>query len=253
MRTSLFRKLDVRAKLLFALTTVVCLFLIPTLPLLWLVAALIFLLSATQVGFRRSARNVWIIAPMVLIMAIFTPLNSRWGEALVSIGDFMLLSREALTNFLTTTARFIAISLSCSIVMQTTKGDELMCGLRAMRIPDEACLTLTLALRLIPDMSATFTQIRECQRLRLPNPDEEGTRRRPFHSIFPSLVCALVRAMRTIPKSASAIDLRGYGRGRRSHYKRLGTGTLSLLVQLVASIAIPVLVVLAARLWIHFT
>lgn len=253
MRTSLFRKLDVRAKLLFALATVVCLFLIPTLPLLWLVAALIFMLSATQVGFRRSTRNVWIIAPMVLIMAIFTPLNSRLGEALVSIGDFMLLSREALTNFLTTTARFIAISLSCSIVMQTTKGDELMCGLRAMRIPDEACLTLTLALRLIPDMSATFTQIRECQRLRLPNPDEEGTRRRPFHSIFPSLVCALVCAMRTIPKSASAIDLRGYGRGRRSHYKRLGTGTLSLLVQLVASLAIPVLVVLAARLWVHFT
>ena len=211
------------------------------------------MLSATQVGFRRSSRNVWIIAPMVLIMAIFTPLNSRLGEALVSIGDFMLLSREALTNFLTTTARFIAISLSCSIVMQTTKGDELMCGLRAMRIPDEACLTLTLALRLIPDMSATFTQIRECQRLRLPNPDEEGTRRRPFHSIFPSLVCALVCAMRTIPKSASAIDLRGYGRGRRSHYKRLGTGTLSLLVQLVASLAIPVLVVLAARLWVHFT
>lgn len=253
MRTSLLRKLDVRAKLLFAASTIVCLFLIPTLPLLWIVTALIFILSSSQVGFRRSARNVWIIAPMILIMAIFTPLNSRWGEALVSISDFMLLSHEALSNFLTTTARFIAISLSCSLVMQTTKGDELMCGLRAMRIPDEACLTLTLALRLIPDMSATFTQIRECQRLRLPNPDEDGARRRPFHSIFPSLVCALVGAMRTIPQSASAIDMRGYGRGRRSHYKRLETGRAALIVQLASSLAIPALAVLAARLWVHFT
>ena len=99
---------------------------------------------------------------------------------------------------------------------------------------------ISLAMRFIPDMAVTFRQIRESQRLRLPDPQAVDVRRRPFASIFPTLVSMIVSALRTIPVSAAAIDLRGYGRRNpRTRYRRLDSGGLRLAIHFLFAFLVP--------------
>ena len=218
----LYERFDVRAKLVFTLLMTILPFTISTPGRLWLLTALVFLFSLTQDGLRKTFGSLALIASMLFFMVLFMPLSSRGGEALIMLGDFMLVSKEGFINFLMTSGRFVSISLSCSLMLHTTTRQEMLLALEWFHLPPSAAMVVTLALCFIPELSRTFTQVRESQRLRLPDPDDEDARRRPFKSVFPTLVSVMVMALRSIPQTAAAIDLRGYGRtGSKTHYKKL--------------------------------
>ena len=81
----------------------------------------------------------------------------------------------------------------------------------------------------------------------LPDPQAVDVRRRPFASIFPTLVSMIVSALRTIPVSAAAIDLRGYGRrNSRTRYRRLESGGLRLAIHFLFAFLVPAMLTAVA-------
>ena len=120
-------------------------------------------------------------------------------------------------------------------------GDPLVCIASFTLVTRQALDGfLTVTGRFVGIMAVTFRQIRESQRLRLPDPQAVNVRRRPFASIFPTLVSMIVSALRTIPVSAAAIDLRGYGRrNSRTRYRRLESGGLRLAIHFLFAFLVP--------------
>ena len=176
-------------------------------------------------------------------------ITDRNGTVLLAAGSFTVLTKEALDNFLLIAGRFINISLLFSLLVQTSRSEEILLALEWFRLPPSAAMVLSIASRFIPELAATFHQIRESQSLRLPSPDEEGQRRRPFASILPSLVSAVVSALRSIPLTAGAIDLRGYGRKeKRTHYKILELRGKTLFTHFAVSLSIALIIFMLGRL-----
>lgn len=245
----LYHAFDPRAKLVLTVLLIAAVFFVQGLIPLWLYTAVVFIVSVFEVGAGRSVRNLALIAPMLLVMLLFTPLNQRGGDPVFSLAGFTVVTWQSLWNFMMIGGRFVFISLVCSLLMQTTRPDGIMLAFRWFRLPESARLVLTLAMRFIPDISATIVQIRESQKLRLPNPDETNERKRPFRSLFPTLVAAIVSSIRSIPMSAGSIDLRGYGRpNRRGQYKRLDISGFMLALHFAVALALPVLMILISCL-----
>lgn len=236
----IYRAFDPRPKLVFTVLMLIAVFFVHGLAVLYSLVCFLFFFSCAESGVKRSWRNITLILPMIAVMFIFMPLGSRNGDPLVCIASFTLVTRQALDGFLTVTGRFVGISMVCSLMMQTTRGYEVMAALSWFRLPESASVVISLAMRFIPDMAVTFRQIRESQRLRLPDPQAVNVRRRPFASIFPTLVSMIVSALRTIPVSAAAIDLRGYGRrNSRTRYRRLESGGLRLAIHFLFAFLVP--------------
>ena len=218
----IYHRFDARAKGVFTVLMIVVFFLMPDLASLYALVAAVLVLAALEIGPAKMCADIVMIAPMIAVMFIFMPLGSRDGDPLVSLASFTLVTRQALDGFLTVT------------------GYEVMAALSWFRLPESASVVISLAMRFIPDMAVTFRQIRESQRLRLPDPQAVDVRRRPFASIFPTLVSMIVSALRTIPVSAAAIDLRGYGRRNpRTRYRRLESGGLRLAIHFLFAFLVP--------------
>lgn len=248
-KDGIYHEFDVRAKLVFTIAMSVTVFFIVHLWFLYLLAAFIFLFSAIENGWRKSTGSMLLILPMIIIMFIFMPLGYRDGTAMLVAGSFTVFTKEALESFLLIAGRFISISLLFSLLVQTSRSEEILLALEWFRLPSSAAMVLSIASRFIPELAATFHQIRESQSLRLPSPDEEGQRRRPFASILPSLVSAVVSALRSIPLTAGAIDLRGYGRKeKRTHYKILENRGRTLFTHFVVSLSIALIIFMLGRL-----
>ena len=253
----LYYRFDVRAKIIFSLLMIVAVFFVPSVLELYVLFLLVLFLSFTQVGIRQSVHSLRLIAGMLAIMIVFMPLGSRDGQPLLTAGDFMIVSCEAFENFLVIAGRFLFISLLCSLLMQTSRADDVMlasllCSLlmqtsRAddvmlalswFRLPPSGVLVLSLAMRFIPDLTFTFNQVRESQSLRKPDPDEDAGGS-SLKSIRPAVLSVLLYAVRCIPMSAGAIDLRGYGRkNARTHYKKLISSPLRLFTHFFLALTI---------------
>lgn len=219
---SLYYSFDPRAKII--LTVLMCVVVFFSMPL-WFLAALTLLLlcfSLSQVGLKATLRSLKLILPMLLFMVLFLPFRERSGTAILSVHSFVLVTEEGLLGLCEIANRFIFISIFFSLLSQTTKAEDILLAFRSFHLPYSACLVLSLALRFIPSLGDTFREIRESQRLRLPNPDEEEKSKNKFKSLMPTLIAALVVALKSIPSTGAALEMRGYGRkGRRSSYHTL--------------------------------
>lgn len=247
MRRILYARYDTRPKLLFTVLMVAALFLIPGLAPLALVTALSFAFSSSQVGIRKALRDLRAISGMLLVMLLFAPLNERGGEPLLTAWGFTVATREALLVFARVALRFVAVTIWCSLMMRTTPGREITPSLEWYGLAHSAALVLDLAMRFIPEFSRTFGLIRDSQRLRLPNPgeDEKGG---ALKALFPTLVAAMVVALRGVNSTAAAIDLRGYGRSNpRTRRIPLRKADAHLFTQFALAIIIPATLVAASR------
>ena len=240
---SLYHKADVRAKLLFTLLSCILIFLDPTIPHLYCYTAFAVLLCVFSVGAKETFNNIKLLLPIVGFMILFLPLQSQKGEALLAIKDFVLVSDHALNNLLLVANRFIFISLITALLLQTSTNNDLLLGLRFFRLPYNAALVISLALCFIPSIASVFSEIRESQSLRLPNPEEgEESKKGRFKKLFPSLTAVLVYAIKSIPITASGLELRGFrGKGARTSYNKLNWG-FSTFTQIVISVILPLII-----------
>ena len=70
-----FHRFDVRAKLVFTILMMVSIFLMPTIPWLYALVFLVFMVESLENGPSRAFGDVAIIAPMIAVMLI----DAFWG------------------------------------------------------------------------------------------------------------------------------------------------------------------------------
>ena len=169
---------DPRAKIIFTLLMCV----LPFLPLTWmaqsLLTLLVVVLSCTQIGVKNTLKNIKVILPILILMTLLMPLQGRGGEPLLTVKNVLIVSENSLYSWQKILNRFLLLSLMCSLLMETTKSSSILLSLRSFHMPYSVALVLSLSLRLIPTISDTFMEIRDSQRLRLPNPGEEEAKKK---------------------------------------------------------------------------
>jgi energy-coupling factor transport system permease protein len=114
-------------------------------------------------------------------------------------------------------------------------------SLRWFGLPYAACLVMTITLRTIPSLAATWHNVVDAHRLRS-GLDGRRRRRRIVETYGPVLTSVLIEAVKGIPALAMALESRGFGRrNARTSYAELKKGRAlvgDMLVLAAASAAL---------------
>ncbi len=232
---------DPRAKLIFALLMSLSVLLQDSLISVYCILLLVLALSLYAVGPRESLMNFRRVLALVVCIFLCTPLQCRWGEPLLTIGSFTLVTREGLARALMINAKFLSVSYLFSVLLETTRLEVVVLALRSFRLPYSAALTLSIALSMIPMLSSAYYEVKDSMSLRIN--DEEKRR----EGLLAVIVAVIVRAFKTVPETASGLEERGYGRrGSRTSYRSLGWGA-GTAMQMILAVSLPLVpVVLSA-------
>ena len=240
---------DPRAKIIF--TLLMCI--LPFLPLSWMaqctLTLIALLISFTQIGGKNTMKNIKVILPIIILMTLLMPLQGRGGEALWSIKGRVIISVGSVISWQRILNRFLLLSLMCSLLIETTKSSSILLALRCFRLPYSVALVLSLSLRLIPTISDTFLEIRDSQRLRLPNPGEEEAKKKKITSLLPTLTSVLVVSIKSIASTSEALELRGYGRNNKRTLYRSLKSVKKVFPHFVISVIVPAIIGISLLYW----
>lgn len=239
---SFLHQWDARAKLL-ALPVVLAAFFIPSPP--WVLLALAVAIAAAIVialGPSQLLPPLKTLWPVLVLILLLTPPFHRDGAPVVRVGGATLLTGAGLEVTLILLLRFLGITYGFFALVRTLSLDDLVLGLRWFGLPYGACLAVTITLRTIPALAATWHAVRDAHRLRAGAAEK---RRAPIvRTYLPVLTSVMIEAVKGIPVLAMALESRGFGRKNpRTSLVGLKTGT-PLIRDVVALAAVS-----AALLW----
>lgn len=234
-RKSTIHKIDPRAKLLFAPLFSISLFFVDNAFILALLFILFALFSLDAMGLKAFSKTMLLIAPIVLLLFLMSPLEERGGVPLLEIGSLVILTHEAIDKVLIVSLRFILISLAFAILIRSVKERDIIKSLRWFRLPYSSCLCLSLIFRFIPYVASLYESIRMSLSMRL----REGKR---GYKAIPFLIALIINSFKMVPSFSSSLEERGFGRNGRREAK-MGFSLLSG-VEVVLSVTIPVLIVI---------
>lgn len=242
---SFLHRFDPRAKLAVLLSGAVFVFMphmvLPSFLLSLALAALV----ARFLGAGELRRPVAALLPILVFIVLLTPVFRRGGAPLLVVGGVRILTTEALRDITALSVRFLCITLLFFAVFRSTDPDGLVLALRSLGLPYGAALTLIIALRAIPSLSAAYRDVTDAHKLRRAGSHED----RGSRAIVPVLTSVLIHALKGIPLLAMALESRGYGRrGPRTSFAVLKTGR-PLALDLAAAALVAAALFLCA-LWL---
>ena len=235
-KDSFYHRFDDRAKLIFTLLFSIALIASPSFYPALSMMLLSILLLLFSVGFKESLLNFKRILLLVIFIIIFSPFQKRDAESIISIGSFMLISRDSLFSSVMILFKFIGISFIFSLLLETERIEDIVRALRYFHISYSASLTISMTLSLIPALSYRYSEIREAIELRKGKTE--------LSTLFPSLVSLIVSAVKLIPENASLLEERGFTGEERPSYRSYSMNGF-IFTQMLLSVIIP----LAFFLW----
>jgi energy-coupling factor transport system permease protein len=190
----------------------------------------------------RAARVQWIYLLIVIfVFSLFNALISGGRTGSFSDADTHVLltippfgaeiSAEGISLMLSQILRFACIAaISFPVAFAIAPGD-LGVALRRLGLGDRIAVMIDLTIRFIPTLAAEFAETIDAQRVRGYDPTARRggpiTRLRRAAPVFvPVTVGSIAGAEDTI----DAMDLRGFGVGRRTWHRQLQYGALDRLV-----------------------
>ena len=215
-------KFDPRPKLLCLVSAVLFFFLenSPAVQLCFLLC--LYLMSAYAVGWGRALRPFVLIWPILLLTMILTPPFNNEGRLILSLGGFKVLTAGGLEAAVRMVVRFSGITTAFFIFFSTTETSDFILALRSFGLPYKAALTVTIALRYIPDMFKLYGNISDAHKLRTAGTVKRRGFRHRLSRLFPVLISILIHAVKSIPTLAMALDSKGFGRqGARTSCQKL--------------------------------
>jgi len=240
---SLLHRLDPRPKLLFLAVVLIAWFL-PSAP--WVLLCFtggIVALCALSLGPAQLVPPLKTLGPILVLISLLTPPFHRSGIPIVRIFDITLVTADGLNVTLILLLRFLGITFGFFAVVRTVALDDMVLSLRWFRLPYSACLVITITLRTIPTLAATWHNVMDAHRLRSGSL-AAGRRRRIVETYMPVLTSVLIEAVKGIPVLAMALESRGFGRSNaRTAYAELKKGKALARDMLVLAAAA------AALLW----
>ena len=216
-RNSMLHKMDPRVKIISLMELLIFVFLPVNYYLLFVLAFVIILISLIEVGIKPTFTVFKSILPILIIMTLFSPLYKDNLTPLLLIGNFPILYHAGIEELLTIGSRFVLITFGFSLLLASTKQKFLLLALNDFHLSFNASLQVSLILNFLPQLASTFLLIRDSHKLR-------QTERKISKSaqILPNIISTFVIAIKTIPLTAMALELRGFGRNnKRTNYEEL--------------------------------
>jgi energy-coupling factor transport system permease protein len=218
--STLLHRFDPRAKLLLLIAVTACFFLPLPLEVLAAYVGALSALVGFSLGWRQLGKSLLAIAPLLLVICLFTPLFRAGGRVIWAPFGLAYLTSDGASATARLLARFTGITLGFFAAFRTIELDELILTLRWYGLPYRSTLILTIALRFIPSLAEVYANVRDAHTLR--RGVESG--KRPFERLIPVLTSMIIQAVRGIPTLAMVLELRGFGRAnRRTEYRTLGS------------------------------
>jgi energy-coupling factor transport system permease protein len=209
--TSALHAWDPRAKMIL-LAVVLAAFFIPSPPwVLFVLAAALAAVIALFLGPAQLLPPLKTLWPILILISLLTPPFHRGGLPLLRLFDVTLVTSDGLDTTLVLLLRFLGITYGFFAVVRTVSLDEMVLSLRWFRLPYNACLVMTITLRTIPSLAATWTSVVDAHALRA-GAVERQKRRRIVETYLPVLTSVLIEAVKGIPVLAMALESRGFGR-----------------------------------------
>jgi energy-coupling factor transport system permease protein len=174
-RSSAFKRIDVRIKLLIMLMVSTLIFVwenVLYMGAMFLVVLLVALSAHISLRYLRTLMMVMVpfIALITLIHGLFNPVNETAligvPETVWLIGGRLTLHAEGLLFGLMVGFRILAPLIALPLIVMTTDVNTLMLGLVKLRVPYKISYIFSIALRFVPLMMAEVASIQEAQRLR---------------------------------------------------------------------------------------
>lgn len=182
------------------------------------------------------------------------------STVLLRLNGFYVFTRETLWYFLVRFMKFMATFLVSLVFIQTITPSELAAGLYALKIPYKICFIVELAFRYIPDIARDFSSIRISMQARGTelDPRRAGVLSRLKQNVL-ILAPLLITSFDRIGNIANAMDLRGFGKGKKRTYysehederedRVMSFVIAALLIFLIALIAARIMHVYAFQVW----
>jgi energy-coupling factor transport system permease protein len=239
-RDSWLHRLDARVKLWAALAGIVLCFAVARLPflvVLYIVTAVVLRLGGIpwwRIGWIARA-----LLPFTILILLLQPWFFPTGETLLQVGP-LRLTVDGLHGALTLAVRANVLALLALMPLLTTPEDRVIRGMVKLGLPYRWGLTVTLALRYLPNTAALFSLVGQAQEAR---GFAAGTGRlwARARSFFPVLIAVIIASIRLSDQLALSMAVRAFGAGPRSTWRDiemrpldwLAAGTVSALLGLV--------------------
>jgi energy-coupling factor transport system permease protein len=202
--------LDPRGKIFLVLAVWLLLFVHPG--LVFQIAALGLLLIAhlsARIGPRRLSGYLLALLPLSLLMALLRGLFLPLGPVLFMLGP-LPVTGQGMASGAAVGVRLLSMALSVLLVLATTQSRELTSALVAFGLPYAWGLSLTLALRFLPDFIDTYHTVRQGMQSRALRFD----RGRPWQrlgKLSPVMIAVIVSSLRRSEQMAIALEARAFG------------------------------------------
>jgi energy-coupling factor transport system permease protein len=221
---SALHRLDPRAKLLFLPVTLAAFF-VPSPPwVLFLFVTMIVAVIAAFLGPGQLLPPLKTLGPILVLILVLTPPFHRGGVPMIRVLGVTLVTTEGADTTIVMLLRFVGITLGFFAVVRTVALDDMVLSMRWFGLPYAACLVMTITLRTIPSLAATWHNVIDAHRLRS-GLAKNRRRFRIVETYLPVLTSVLIEAVKGIPVLAMALESRGFGRrNRRTAFAELKSG-----------------------------
>lgn len=222
-KLSPLHKVDPRVKMISAvLLTIVCFFISDPVLLFALLLILQVLVISTGTNLKTYGSSVWLVVRFIILIFLIWPFFDRSGEPVILDLWIYQPTVPAMTRALVVALRIFAIASGWIIIMLTTSHSKLVRGFVKLGCPYDFGISLSIALRYIPNFLGTMAQIKEAQASRGLD-TSRGNLAGRARNMIPVLVPTFAIAFRAIDGLSEALVSRAYGaKEDRTYYRDIG-------------------------------
>ncbi|MCL2082010.1 MAG: energy-coupling factor transporter transmembrane protein EcfT [Oscillospiraceae bacterium] len=226
---SFFHKLHPITKLVWAVLTCVLCFICQN---IWFLAGIttINLLILLTSGIAHEGKSVLKLFGIISIMLLFfAVLFNREGAVFFSYG-IIIVAQEGVIQGLVMIFRTLGALLPISIMIMLTPANDLASAcVRYLNVPYKYAFAVTATLRFIPMLTGEMEQIIKAQTARGCDLDKGGPIKK-FGRVIPLTVPLLSSSVKKTEQMAISLEVRGFGAGERSSYRKTQFGARDAVV-----------------------
>jgi len=230
---------DPRVKIISAvLLTVVCFFITDLVVLLSLLLYMQILVWSTGVNLKTYSSSFWLVARFSIILMIVWPFFDQVGQPILLDLWIYKPTLPAVLRALAIAMRIFIIASGWLILLLTTRHGQLVRGFVKLGLPYDFGISLSIALRYLPNFLGTIDQIKEAQASRGLE-SSRGNFVKRARNMIPVLIPTFAIAFRAIEGLSEALHSRGYGANpARTYYRDINMTVYdSIAVALIVSVA----------------
>ena len=233
---SFFHKLHPITKIIWAVLIGVLCFVFQNVWLLGSIAVINLLIFLTS-GIAREGKPILkMFGVICALLLFFTVFFNREGTVLVSYGIIIITENGVLQGLLMT-FRTIGALLPIGIMIMLTPANDLAAAVvRYFRVPYKYAFAVTATLRFIPMLTGEMHQIIQAQTARGCDIDKGGPVKR-FARVVPLTVPLLSSSVKKTEQMAISLEVRGFGAGKRSSYRKTRFGIRDIAVLALSLVA----------------